>query len=47
MIRRLLPHPLLTLLLTGVWLLLVNHLTLNSLLFGFFLGLVIPILTRP
>lgn len=47
MIRRLLPHPLLTILLTGVWLLLVNHFTLNSLLFGFFLGLVIPFLTRP
>lgn len=44
---RLFPHPLLTLLLTLVWLLLVNQFTLNSLLFGFFLGIVIPIFTRP
>lgn len=45
--NRLLPHPLLTLLLTLVWLLMVNHFSLNSLLFGFFLGIVIPIFTRP
>ncbi len=45
--RRRLPHPLLTLLLTLVWLLLVNRFSLNSLLFGFFLGIVIPFITRP
>ena len=44
---RLLPHPLLTLLLTAVWLLMVNQYSLNSLLFGFFLGIVIPIFTQP
>jgi len=44
---RLFPHPLLTLLLTAVWLLMVNHFSLNSLLFGFFLGIVIPIFTQP
>lgn len=43
---KLLPHPLLTLLLTIVWQLLVNHVSLNSLLFGLFLGLVIPFITR-
>lgn len=46
-VSRLLPHPLLTLILTVVWLLLVNRLSLNALLFGFFLGLVIPIFTQP
>jgi len=44
---RLLPHPLLTLLLTAVWLLMANEFSLNSLLFGFFLGIVIPIFTQP
>ena len=45
--RRLFPHPLLTLLLTLVWLLLVNRYSLNSLLFGLFLGIVIPFITSP
>ena len=45
--RRLVPHPLLTILLTIVWLVLVNHFSLNSLLFGFILGLVIPFITAP
>lgn len=39
------PHPYLTVLLTVVWLLLVNRFSINSLLFGFFLGLVIPRIT--
>ncbi len=47
LVARLFPHPLLTLLLTLVWLLLVNSLSLNSLVFGLFLGLVIPFITRP
>jgi len=46
-VSRLFPHPLLTLLLTLVWLLLVNHYSLNSLLFGLFLGVVIPFITSP
>jgi multicomponent K+:H+ antiporter subunit E len=45
--RKLFPHPLLTLLLTLVWLLLVNSFSLNSLVFGFLLGIVIPFITRP
>lgn len=41
-----LPHPLLSLTLTGVWLLLVNTLSLAHILLGVLLGLVIPLLTR-
>lgn len=44
---RFLPHPVLTLMLTGFWLLLVNRFSLNSLIFGLFLGLVIPLIIRP
>lgn len=47
MISRILPHPLLTLLLTVVWQLLVNKLTPGNLLLGLGLGIVIPILTAP
>ncbi|MGR3759757.1 Na+/H+ antiporter subunit E [Roseobacteraceae bacterium NS-SX3] len=47
LLRRLLPHPILTLLLTLTWLLLVNGWSLNSLVFGFLLGLLIPFLTQP
>ncbi len=46
MFRRLFPHPLLTLLLTVTWLLLVNGWSLNSLLFGLGLGIMIPFLTQ-
>ena len=45
--RRLFPHPLLTVLLTLVWLLLVNRFSWNSVLFGFFLGVLIPFVIRP
>jgi multicomponent K+:H+ antiporter subunit E len=47
MIRRLLPHPWLTLLLTLVWQLLVNVLTPGNLLLGLALGIAIPLLTAP
>ncbi len=47
LLRRLFPHPLLTLLLTIVWLLLVNRFSWNSVLFGFFLGVLIPFVIRP
>ncbi|MDF1620814.1 Na+/H+ antiporter subunit E [Pseudothioclava nitratireducens] len=47
MIRKLLPHPHLTLLLTVVWLLLANSYTMNSLVFGVIMGLVIPWVTAP
>lgn len=44
--RRIFPHPILTILLTLVWLLLVNSFSLNSLVFGLFLGIVIPFITQ-
>lgn len=47
MLKKLLPHPHLTLLLTVVWLLLANAYTLNSLVFGLLMGLVIPWITAP
>ncbi len=47
LLRRLLPHPILTLLLTITWVLLTSTWTLNSLVFGFLLGLLIPFLTQP
>lgn len=45
MLRRLFPHPLLTVALTVLWLLLVNGFSAGSLIFGFLLALVIPLLT--
>lgn len=47
MFNRLFPHPLLTLLLTVTWLMLVNSFSWNSLIFGFFLGVLIPFVIRP
>ena len=47
MLRRLLPHPLLTLALTLVWLGLVNKVTVGNEVLGLFLGLVVPVLTAP
>jgi len=47
MIRKLLPHPLLTLLLIVAWQMLVNKLTLGNLVLGAILGLIIPLLTAP
>ena len=44
---RWIPHPLLTLTLTAVWMLLVNDLSPGALLLGLLLGLVIPRLTAP
>lgn len=46
-VQRIFPHPVLTLLLTAVWLLLANRISINSILFGGFLGIVIPFVTRP
>jgi multicomponent K+:H+ antiporter subunit E len=45
--RRLLPHPLLTLLLVVVWLMLVNHLSLGTLVMALLLGFAIPVLAAP
>lgn len=47
LLHRIFPHPFLTLLLTVVWLLLVNGFSINSLLFGAFLGVLIPFITSP
>lgn len=47
MLRRLFPHPLLTLLLVLTWMLLVNGTKLGSLVFAVILGTVIPLLTAP
>ena len=47
MLRKCLPHPLLTLTLIVVWQMLVNKLTLGNLLLGTILGLIIPIITSP
>ena len=45
--KRVLPHPLLTLLLTLTWQMLVNQVTVGSLVLGLIFGIVIPILTSP
>ena len=47
MMSRLLPHPLLSLILTLVWLLLVNSLAPGHILLGLALGLGIPLATGP
>lgn len=46
-VRRIFPHPLLTILLTLAWCLLVNALSAGTVVFGLILGTVIPILTAP
>lgn len=45
--RSLLPHPWLTLLLTLVWVLLSNTLSLGVVVFGLILGVITPIITAP
>jgi multicomponent K+:H+ antiporter subunit E len=47
MLRRLFPHPFLTLGLIVLWMLLVNDLRLGSLIMALFLGIVIPIFSAP
>jgi multicomponent K+:H+ antiporter subunit E len=47
MIARILPHPWLTVLLTVVWLLLVNTVSLGDVLLGLLLGIAIPAVTAP
>lgn len=46
MLRRLLPHPLISLAVAATWVLLVNTLTLNAVVFGALVGLILPHLTR-
>lgn len=47
MLKRLIPHPFLSLTLVFVWLALVNKFTLGNLLLGILFGIVIPMLTAP
>lgn len=47
MLRKLFPHPYLSLLLVVTWLLLVNQLKLGSVVFAVILGIIIPIITGP
>lgn len=47
MLKRLVPHPHLSLVLVAVWLGLVNKVTLGNLALGAFLGVVVPMLTAP
>lgn len=46
MIKRILPHPLLSLAVFITWLLLVNSLALNSMVFAAILAVVMPLFTR-
>lgn len=45
MMRRLLPHPLLSISLVVIWLLLVNQLSFGHLLLGLILGIAVPLYT--
>lgn len=47
MLRRLIPHPLLSLALVFVWLGLVNKFTLGNLILGVVFAVIIPMLTAP
>lgn len=47
MLARLLPHPLISLTVALSWVLMVNTLTPNAILFGAVMGLIVPHLTRP
>lgn len=47
MLRRMLPHPLLTILLILVWQMLVNKVTPGNLVLGTILGVLIPLITAP
>lgn len=47
MLGRLVPHPVLTLTLTVVWVMLINDVSAGTVAFGLILGLVIPVITAP
>lgn len=47
MLARLFPHPLMSIMLTLVWLALVNKITLGNILLGGVLGIVVPFITAP
>lgn len=46
MLARILPHPVLSLVLVGTWLLLVNSVSLNSILWAALMAVLIPLFTR-
>jgi multicomponent K+:H+ antiporter subunit E len=46
MLRRIFPHPLMTVALIGIWMLLVNKLAVGSLVLATILGIAIPLLTE-
>jgi multicomponent K+:H+ antiporter subunit E len=45
--RRLLPHPYLTVVITVVWVLLVNEVSVGAIVFGLLLGIAVPLFTSP
>lgn len=45
--RRLLPHPVFTLLIAAVWVALINSISLGTVLLGLVLGVAIPLFTSP
>lgn len=47
LLRRLIPHPLLSVALVFVWIALVNKITLGHLILGTALGIIIPAITEP
>lgn len=47
LVRRLLPHPGLSLIVALVWMMLVNRFAWGSLVFAVMLGLVVPVMTAP
>lgn len=47
MIKKLLPHPALTVTLIVVWMLLANQITLGGFVLGVIIGIILPILTSP
>lgn len=46
-VRRVLPHPLLSLTLAVIWVCLANEISAGAVVLGALLGIVIPLLTRP
>lgn len=47
MLKRFLPHPVLTVTLVLVWVLLINSLSMGTLVFGIILGVLVPFFTAP
>ena len=47
MLRRLIPHPIVSVLLLIVWILLVNKVTPGNIVLGAFFGLAVPVFTAP